>query len=184
MEAPQEEKQLKIEISISRRGAVLLVAGLLILLLPIIPKTESLTLTTYYPAPYGAYREMRATKNTFLAYAQAGSPETSPLVAPDDRVGIGTSSPQYLLDINGDVQIRGQLKGYLHLEDPGCTRKVIVIDTTNTVCLGSQYATFTPGIRQDGRIEATTVEWWYEDAIDGFNKFKARAGGAFYCCPK
>ena len=53
---------------------------------------ESLTLETYYPAPYGAYAELTTTGNTSLA-TDTGS------------VGIGTTSPQAKLDVDGGIKV-------------------------------------------------------------------------------
>ncbi|MBI4056525.1 MAG: hypothetical protein HY399_03150 [Elusimicrobia bacterium] len=58
--------------------------------------TETLTLTTYYPAPYGVYNEMRTTGNAYLAY-QSGN------------VGIGTSSPINKLSVLGNADFAGAL---------------------------------------------------------------------------
>ncbi len=41
---------------------------------------ESITITTYYPSPYGSYNELRTYSNTYLATAGG-------------NVGIGTTSP-------------------------------------------------------------------------------------------
>ena len=54
---------------------------------------ESLTLETYYPAPYGAYAELTTTGNTSLATDTSGS------------VGIGTTSPQAKLDVDGGIKV-------------------------------------------------------------------------------
>lgn len=56
--------------------------------------TESLTLTTYYPSPYGVYNEMRTTGNALLAYSGGA-------------VGVGTTSPSAKLDVNGSTNISG-----------------------------------------------------------------------------
>ena len=45
-------------------------------------------LTTYYPAPYGEYKTVKTTSNTYLATDS------------NSNVGIGTSSPQAKLDVN------------------------------------------------------------------------------------
>lgn len=63
-----------------------------LLFLPAALSTESMTLTTFYPAPYGVYTQLRSTRNTFLAYQ-------------GDRVGIGTVTPGSKLGINGEVAI-------------------------------------------------------------------------------
>lgn len=62
------------------RGALLLLGGIALLALPSFLYTEQLTMSTYYPSPYGVYSELRATTNSFLAY-QGGA------------VGIGTKTP-------------------------------------------------------------------------------------------
>ncbi|MFC1521088.1 hypothetical protein ACFL6Y_01635 [Elusimicrobiota bacterium] len=58
---------------------------------------EKLTITSYYPSPYGVYKELHSTGNTLLA-TQSGS-----------NVGIGTTSPSsgYALDVNGNLTATG-----------------------------------------------------------------------------
>jgi hypothetical protein len=56
-----------------------------------------LTVTTYYPTPYGSYRELRTLNNTFLA-VNAGN------------VGIGLTNPTSKLHVQGDVNILGQIR--------------------------------------------------------------------------
>ncbi|MFA5139519.1 MAG: hypothetical protein WC728_09835 [Elusimicrobiota bacterium] len=55
---------------------------------------ESLTLTTYYPAPYGTYLEMRTTRDVYLAYGQAS-----------DKVGIGTTQAMSKLSVSGSAAV-------------------------------------------------------------------------------
>jgi hypothetical protein len=54
---------------------------------------EEITLTTYYPAPYGAYEELSTTGNTYLATTSGKA------------VGIGTTAPAtgMALDVNGKI---------------------------------------------------------------------------------
>jgi len=58
---------------------------------------ETITITTYYPAPYGSYAELSTTGNTYLA-TEGG------------RVGIGTMTPDAKLEVNGqEFEVRGEI---------------------------------------------------------------------------
>jgi len=57
---------------------------------------EQITLTTYYPAPYGVYREFTTTGNTYLATNEG-------------NVGIGTTSPSQKLDVSGQIHASGDI---------------------------------------------------------------------------
>ena len=52
-------------------------------------QSESLSIETYYPAPYGTYSELTTTGNTYLATER-------------DNVGIGTTAPNAKLHVVGD----------------------------------------------------------------------------------
>lgn len=75
-------------------------AGLMMLASAPELSSESVTLSTYYPAPSGVYTQMITTGNTFLA-RDAGN-----------RVSIGTTAAPpagVVLDINGNMQLSGAL---------------------------------------------------------------------------
>ncbi|MEF3280850.1 MAG: hypothetical protein K6357_07795 [Elusimicrobiota bacterium] len=55
-------------------------------------ESETLQITTYYPAPYGGYVSLLTTNNTWLA-------------RDGGKVGIGTSSPWVKLHVNGWTRI-------------------------------------------------------------------------------
>ena len=56
---------------------------------------DQMTFTTYYPAPYGVYREFRTSGNTYLA-------------TDEGNVGIGTTHPQAKLHMVGtDLRMQG-----------------------------------------------------------------------------
>jgi len=57
--------------------------------------SESVTLTTYYPAPSGVYTQMITTNNTYLA-------------RDGGNVGVGTVSPAFKLDVTGTENVTGQ----------------------------------------------------------------------------
>ena len=85
-----------------------------VMCLGVISIAEEITLTTYYPAPYGVYEELTTTGNTYLA-------------TDSGNVGIGTVNPQLDLDINGrnDATVatliirRGSRNSFLALQGPG-----------------------------------------------------------------
>ena len=85
------EITVRFNLSFSRRFVVS--AGALAIMLCAVPEldSESVTLSTYYPAPSGVYTNMITTGNTFLA--RDGGAGTS--------VGIGTTAPGAKLDVNG-----------------------------------------------------------------------------------
>src|SRR3989338_8369897 len=67
---------------------------------------ESITITTYYPSPYGSYRELSTQR------LKVGRTYPTVAVADDDlivegRVGIGTTNPTQTLDVNGQLRIQG-----------------------------------------------------------------------------
>lgn len=57
---------------------------------------EQITLSTYYPAPYGVYKEFKTTSKTTLATNTLG---TGVGEDPNAKVGIGTTNPRTKLEI-------------------------------------------------------------------------------------
>ena len=55
---------------------------------------ENITITTYYPSPYGVYNELTTTSNAYLATTEG-------------NVGIGTTSPQSLSDSGPMLHVLG-----------------------------------------------------------------------------
>lgn len=74
---------------------------------PVYAENENkFTLTTYYPAPYGDYKQLKATgpdaSNETIALEAGGSSGMGLVVTDANNVGIGTSVPAAKLDIVGD----------------------------------------------------------------------------------
>lgn len=99
---------------------------------------ESITITTYYPSPFGSYNELTTTGNTYLATSSG-------------NVGIGTASPVRKLAVVGDTGIvsgentasdtdgrllmawnAGTDSGYINTYQNGAY-KPLIIDGTNLI---------------------------------------------------
>jgi hypothetical protein len=96
-----EDKKWSLTIRLGRRELAALAGLAVVAFFPGSLSTEQLTMTTYYPSPYGVYDQMRSQNNTFLAYNTGA-------------VGIGTTSPAANTKLhvagNGNrTQIDGQL---------------------------------------------------------------------------
>ena len=72
------------------RNALFILAGLFLCWPPFLA-AETLTLTTYYPAPYGAYASILTTDKTLLARDKG-------------NVGIGIPNPAAKLDVAGMIK--------------------------------------------------------------------------------
>lgn len=86
----QHPKYISIRIEINRSQLKGTLALILLVWAATKLSSETMTLTTYYPAPVGVYRFMTTTQKTVLA-RDGGS------------VGIGTASPGYKLDVVGTI---------------------------------------------------------------------------------
>lgn len=88
-------KEITFKIKFNRHQATALLALFLLAWHPAFLGSETLTLTTYYPAPYGGYVSLLTTQQTLLA-RDAG------------RVGIGTANPVDKLGIaGGGIDVAG-----------------------------------------------------------------------------
>jgi len=110
--------------------------------------SESVTLSTYYPAPSGVYTQMITTGDTWLA-------------RDGGNVGIGTLNPGQKLSVVGNAYVSGMVgvgvpaptqaldvAGTIHVSASGCSGPTTVV--TGAICAGNRYATFTPGIYIEG----------------------------------
>jgi hypothetical protein len=72
-------------------------------------------LTTYYPAPYGEYKELKSTENATFATSSG-------------NVGIGTTTPTEKLEVNGNLKVSGGI-------DVGAASTFSLLAVNNTLTL-------------------------------------------------
>jgi len=89
-----ETKEIKVSFSLNRRGALLLLSAFFICWHPGFIGSETLNLTTYYPAPYGGYVSILTTGDTKL------SRDTG-------RLAVGNITPTEKLHVAGNSKISG-----------------------------------------------------------------------------
>jgi len=66
---------------------------------------ETITLTTYYPLPYGSYRALSSHQMKIgAAYSGSGVANVDSNLLVEGNVGIGTSNPTQKLDVNGMIR--------------------------------------------------------------------------------
>lgn len=100
--AEKKEREINIRIAIGRREFIAAAAFLILAASALDLSTESLTLTTYYPAPYGAYKELRATRDAYLAYVPGGAtPQV--LINTDTKPGAVDPLKDIPLVVKGDA---------------------------------------------------------------------------------
>lgn len=90
--------RVRVELRVGPFSARAGLVGLLLLACAGELGSESVSLTTYYPAPSGVYTQMITTQNTYLA-------------RDGGKVGIGTATPLAKLDVTGDINVTGNLLG-------------------------------------------------------------------------
>ncbi|MFH1245239.1 MAG: hypothetical protein V1662_02015 [Candidatus Omnitrophota bacterium] len=128
---------------------------------------EELRLTTYYPAPYGIYKELETTDNTYLAVNSG-------------NVGIGLETPRAKLEVLGNIiaadptednhvvtkkYVGGGLYGWCHYDaippfpPPWC--ESLPPATCNAAFLPANACRCPAGyqVKQSGRFGAG--EFWY-----------------------
>jgi hypothetical protein len=107
------EREITIRIKVSRRTAVWAAAVGLLCCAANEVVSESVTMTTYYPAPSGTYQKLTTTGGT------VGTPVNTILARDAGSVGIGTSNPKATLDINGTLLLENM--GYV--QGAKCSRE-------------------------------------------------------------
>lgn len=108
-----KDNQIVVSFSIDRRAGALILAAVAVGAFAIRLSSETLVLSTTYPAPVGVYNQIVTTGNagtvpadTTLARS-AGNVLLAPATNAGGRVGVGTSSPQAKLDVAGTFRAGG-----------------------------------------------------------------------------
>ena len=66
---------------------------------------DQLTITTYYPSPYGNYRELSAQRMKIgTTYSDSGTTVADNDLIVEGNVGIGTKAPTVKLEVNGEIK--------------------------------------------------------------------------------
>jgi hypothetical protein len=114
-----KRKTIVVRLVVDRRAAKVILAAVAVGTLAMRLSSETLTLTTTYPAPVGVYNQIVTTGNSGTLPADttlaknAGNVILAPAGNANGRVGVGTSVPQAKLDVGGTVRV-GSFPG-----DPG-----------------------------------------------------------------
>ena len=205
--------RVQLDLTVPSLPARLLVAGVLLLCVAPELGSESVTLSTYYPAPSGVYTNMITTNNTFLA-------------RDGGNVGIGNAAPTQKLDVTGNANLTGNaviggnasvagnaaVSGSITVGG-GAGRGYIYINNTNTGCVDGDistglicgaglYATFNPGFyvegwsfqNRGGRVFAEGIAGTFSYEVSALNRNtnlmqimtlnKDDSVAHIYCCPK
>lgn len=99
-----------------KREKVLLLALVIFFLGGISYAEERITLSTFYPAPYGEYDSLVADElaaDSMAIGTTYAIPASNGYLVVEGRVGIGTQAPAGTLDVNGGIFQRG---GVLHAD--------------------------------------------------------------------
>lgn len=188
------EINLQLSLRITASSLVGAMAGFLLLASAVELGSESVTLTTYYPAPSGVYTQMITTSNTYLARDTGGvsigttNAGSAKLAVMGGKVGLGTTNPAQKLQISGGNLHMGEgagfaasSRGYIYIDNAstGCSPRT-QYGGNGSICTPGQYATFIPGIYiegwQDQGRGGPVLAYWGPGAADFTTQVRALDG--------
>lgn len=108
-----KRKTIVVRLVVDRRAAKVILAAVAVGTLAMRLSSETLTLTTTYPAPVGVYNQIVTTGNSGSTPADttlarnAGNVILAPGTNVNGRVGVGTNAPQAKLDVGGTLRVGG-----------------------------------------------------------------------------
>ncbi|MDE2142060.1 MAG: hypothetical protein KGJ84_06585 [Elusimicrobia bacterium] len=106
-----KRKTIVVRIAVDRRAAGVILAAVAVGALAMRLSSETLTMTTTYPAPVGVYNQIVTTGNSGSVPADttlarnAGNVLLAPVTNPSGRVGVGVAVPAAKLDVGGTVRV-------------------------------------------------------------------------------
>lgn len=106
-----KRKTIVVRLVIDRRAAGVILAAVAVGTLAMRLSSETLTMSTTYPAPVGIYNQIVTTGNAGTVPADttlarnAGNVLLTPTSNPAGRVGVGTATPQAKLDVAGTFRV-------------------------------------------------------------------------------
>jgi len=135
---------------------VVLIAGIVL--------ADQIIFSTYYPAPYGRYRQFSTTGLTTLATDEFGNEGTTALV------GIGTTEPRHILHVTENAPYPKFSAVVFTNTGVGSSGVEIRTAAVNTASGGYPYLDFARGSTSDngGGVPDGTARIW--NAMDGTNK--------------
>jgi len=125
-------------------------------------ETEEITLTTYYPAPFGEYDELSVSGNTYLAVDSG-------------NVGIGTSSPGEKLEVDGKVKI-GE---YSLPNTDGDVGETLITDGSGTISWGNLSGGAVKIASGQNAAHGSYINLVANYGFDGTKPFHVVVGGNF-----
>ncbi len=106
-----KRKPIVVRIVVDRRAAAVILAAVAVGGLALRLSSETLTMSTTYPAPVGVYNQIITTGNSGTVPADttlarnAGNVLLAPPGNAAGRVGVGTGAPQAKLDVGGTLRV-------------------------------------------------------------------------------
>jgi hypothetical protein len=116
---------------------ILLAGGIVLLFSLFVFAEESITITTYYPSPYGSYKALSAWKmgvgTNYSNSTNMGTLSDSNLIV-EGSVGIGTTSPTQKLDVSGTVNATAyNAAGTPGMDGPTSGGIIITVSSVNHI---------------------------------------------------
>jgi len=65
---------------------------------------EDITITTYFPSPYGVYANLRSNQLAVGSGYRSSTISDGTLIV-QSKIGVATNNPQYEMDVNGNIAV-------------------------------------------------------------------------------